>query len=108
MNRRFSGDSIKIYSDENNTGDLDINTDNNTNEHNNYKYPYWDKGRWNLNYFRNKIEDRNIDDANKNDAHQTRPDNLNVIYGKYFVVRFIFDNDKKIKLETINFNANPY
>lgn len=35
-------------------------------------------------------------------------DNRSLIYGKYFVIRFVFDNDNKIKLENINFNVQKY
>ena len=99
LNRRYSGDNLIIYNDETTTGLLDINCDKEINILNNYKYPYWDKGKWNLNYFRNTV------------ATATKPtdsDNQSLIYGKYFVIRFIFNNDRRFKLETIEPNINIY
>lgn len=99
LNRRYSGDNLIIYNDETSTGLLDINCDKEINILNNYKYPYWDKGKWNLNYFRNTV------------ATITKPtdsDNQSIIYGKYFVIRFIFNNKTRFKLETIEPNINVY
>ena len=74
-----------------------INVDNLPNQHNNYKYPWYDKGCWNLNYFRNYIE-------------RKESDNQSLIYGKYIVASFIFNNDtqKRIKLENVTFNLSKY
>lgn len=105
LNRRFSGDSLEIYTDETSTGELDINTDNNTNKFNNYAYPYFEKGKWNLNYFRNKIKDKPTTEEKEN---RTYSDNHSIIYGKYFGIRFIFNNDKKIKFDTLDININAY
>ena len=120
LDRRFSGDALRIYSDETDSGDLDISVDKaNINALTNYKYPYFYKGYWNLNYFRNKIldtvtesevknslgNDAVADDINK---HFVRSDNRSLIYGKYIVVRFIFNNDKPIKLDGVDINTNPY
>ena len=105
LNRRFSGDSLEIYTDETSTGELDINTDNNTNKFNNYAYPYFEKGKWNLNYFRNKIKDKPTTEEKEN---RTYSDNHSLIYGKYFGIRFIFNNDKKIKFDTLDININAY
>lgn len=93
LNRRYSGDNLIVYNDETSTGLLDINTDKNEiNKLNNYKYPYWDKGKWNLNYFRNTIA---------TNTKPTNSDKQSLIFGKYFVIRFIFNNDCKFKLETV-------
>lgn len=99
LNKRFSGDKLLVYSNETNTGELNINCDDGHNKLNNYKYPFFDKGQWNLNYFRNTI---------KTDTKPTDSDNQSLIYGKYFVVRFIFNNDRRFKLETIEPNINIY
>lgn len=99
LNRRYSGDLLNIYSDETKTENLDININNKINDLNNYKYPYWDKGKWNLNYFRN-----NVGTTTK----PTDSDNQSLIYGKYFVIRFIFDNKTRFKLETVEPNINIY
>lgn len=37
-----------------------------------------------------------------------RSDNRSLIYGKYIVARFIFNNDKKIKLQNVTFITNNY
>ena len=37
-----------------------------------------------------------------------RSDNRSLIYGKYIVARFIFNNDKKIKLQNVTFITNTY
>ena len=33
---------------------------------------------------------------------------LIVVYGKYIVVRFIFNNDVNVKLEGVDINTNKY
>lgn len=99
LNKRFSGDKLYIYTDETCTGELNINCDDGHNKLNDYKYPYWDKGKWNFNYFRNTI------------ATTTKPTNSDmqsVIYGKYFVIRFIFNNNRRFKLESIDSKVNIY
>ena len=99
LNRRYSGDKLLIYSDETITGELNINCDDGHNEFNNYKYPYWDKGKWNLNYFRNNV---------CTNTKPTTSDTQSLIYGKYFVIRFIFNNNRRFKLEAIEVNTNVY
>lgn len=99
LGRRYSGDKMIVYNSECTTDELDINTDNNTNVLNNYKYPYWSKGQWNFNYFRN-----NIGTGTK----PTLSDMNSVIYGKYFVIRFIFNYDIRFKLERLTIDTNPY
>ena len=146
LNRRFSGDIIRIYTDETDSGDLDVNvnpdklnavspyTDSNTNTLvNPYTLPYFEKGKWNLNYFRNAITSASslkelcntlgiiapdIEDANYEtdvaalntavNQRIVRSDNKSLIYGKYFVVRFVFKNDRKIKLDTVDIATNQY
>lgn len=99
LGRRYSGDRMIVYNSECNTDVLDINTDNNTNVLNNYKYPYWAKGQWNFNYFRNNIGTNTV---------PTLSDLNSVLYGKYFVIRFIFNYDIRFKLETLTVDTNPY
>ena len=99
LNRRFSGDKLYIYTDETCTEELNVNCDDGHNKLNDYKYPYWNKGKWNFNYFRNTI------------ATATKPtnsDNQSVIYGKYFVIRFIFNNNRRFKLESVELKINIY
>lgn len=141
LNRRFSGNAIEIYSDECYTGTLDITQKEIINKLEEIKVPYWNKGCWNLNYFRNKIttpvtgeelatlseipyynkntrqteiahvnldklKSANLYNATTNKAAPS--DNRSLISGKYFVVRFIFNNDKKFKLDELSFNVNKY
>lgn len=100
LNRRYSGYRFKVYNEENNTGILDIET-HDTKKYNSvslnpraYKYPYWDRGKWNFDYIRNSI------------AYNKPSDESAILYGKYFVARFIFDNSVKYKFESINFITN--
>ena len=120
LDRRFSGDALRIYSDETDSGDLNINVEaENINMLNGYKYPYFEKGYWNLNYFRNKILSAITDDEVKKslgkdtiinpvNKQMARSDNRSLIYGKYIVVRFIFGNDKKVKLDGVDIRTNEY
>ena len=139
LNRRYSGDVLNIYTDETGSGDLDIHIDlADLNKPSAYKYPYFEKGRWNLNYFRNlintviynkqraeaAISELPPTDLETYNSHGipvpvttpttdvekriVRSDNKSLIYGKYFVVRFIFKNDKRVKLDTVNIATNPY
>ena len=96
-NKKYSGYQCIIYTDSTYSGLLDINTANLKNQFNNYKYPYFDKGKWNFNYFRNYVERPNADLRS-------------LIYGKYIVIRFIFNNDSgiKFKLEDVDFKVRSY
>ena len=61
------------------------------------KYPFYNQGTWNFNYFRNILNA-------KNHRNPLSGDNNSLIEGKYFVVRFVFDTD--FKLETLYLNIN--
>lgn len=127
----YSGDIIRIYSDSNDTGNLDISTPDKVNQDGNYTTPYYDKGVWNFNYIRNYISkdlelkeilDRfNIDEAayNKLDDNKKAKiismatnagDERNLVYGRYFVVRFIFTNVDNIpfRFEDLVVNYSKY
>ncbi len=130
LNRRFSGNSIILYTDETYSGAIDINDHNKTNYLNEYKLPSFQKGYWSFNYFRNDVsrviengtfiavyynsstkryETREISDKELEQRFKDNPsDNKSLIYGKYIVARFIFDNDKRIKFEDVTFITNPY
>lgn len=130
LNRRFSGNSIILYSDETYSGAIDINDTGNTNVFNAYKLPTFQKGHWEFNYFRNdtsKLLDNGsfkalVFDSNKNDYElkeitdeniksnydKIHSDNKSLIYGRYIVARFIFNNDKRIKFEGVTFITNNY
>lgn len=125
LNREYPGTKLRIYTDTTNTDLfelLDSNGnpkiannesafDNNNNVNtNSYQYPRYNCGIWSLNYFRD-ISHRN-DDFNYN----TKVPLLNrrepyqedsLIYGKYFVLRFIFNN-KNFKLENVMLKMNDY
>lgn len=150
---KYSGDVLRIYTDSTDSGilDIDINSLDKANKGENlnkeyetplndlsnaYKYPYYDKGIWNLNYFRNLINNNErtsalIQKAKEiilkkegltiNDLSQEQldkleelahnfvySDQLSLIYGKYIVLRFIFYNDVPIKFENVIANLNRY
>ena len=126
---------MQIYSDICNTGLLDINVGPKVNLMNNYKYPYYDSGIWNFNYFRNRIgtalTDSELQDiSNKLDTNVAilkrgiitvtdsggnivyrYSDYRQLVYGRYFVIRFIFnpdDNNKHIKFENVEVSIRRY
>lgn len=135
--------SILIYSDAVDSGRLILSEDNfKTNETiatnpNAYKYPYYEKGVWNYNYFRNKVSSPveesdlikifnslGITDENKQNklkseifSYKNKDDNKvyyrasdveSLIYGKYFVIRFIYTGDKKLKFDNLDINLTQY
>lgn len=120
LDRRFSGNELKIYTDETDSGDLNISLDKaDINLLNGYKYPYFEKGYWNLSYFRNKILVEVTDDEVKKSLGKdtvstvenklkSRSDNKSLIYGKYIVVRFIFNNNNNVKLDGVDIRTNEY
>ena len=95
----FSVDKIQIYSDTCKTKLEDVS---NKDFHNNaersllqHKYPSFNNGIWSYNYFRNVLTDKN---------NTNLSDDKSLIYGKYFVVRFVFNHDNNFKIENVNFN----
>lgn len=129
LNRRFSGNSIILYSDETYTGAIDINDNGDTNAFNAYKLPTFQKGHWEFNYFRNDVnklldngkfvaivyntkthayERKEITDENIKSEYNKLDDSKSLIYGRYIVARFIFDNDRRIKFEEVTFITNNY
>lgn len=129
LNRDYSGEELIIYTDQVNSGLLKINIDS-RNANNEYKLPYYEKGKWNFNFFRGVVDadiekqvniiDRDIknieDDSIEDNRIVERKDKTRFIYddtntlihGKYFIVRFIFSNNKIFKLENVNVNINKY
>ena len=80
---------------------------------NTYKYPWYDKGVWHFNYF------RAIPNGKENPTDSTKDiynnpidgsDNRTLLYGKYIIVRFIFNltGDKAFKFDNINVNLSRY
>lgn len=68
-----------------------------------YKGFKYDKGTWNINYFRNS--NNNSDIYKYNDVES---DNKSLIYGKFFILNFSFITDKPIKLEEVFINSEKY
>lgn len=121
------------------SNDTDENNRNNFNHYDDYKFAKFDKGSWNFNYFRNGFNIGNTElsetelvracnyiyynpSTKQNEVHVIteedlkksplyKSDNRSLIYGKYIVTRFIFNNDDaahRFKLENITFNIQPY
>lgn len=64
-----------------------------------YQYPRFNQGFWTFNYFRNILNSKE-----HNSMSSYMSDNNSLIEGKYFVTRFVFDDD--FKFETISLNYN--
>lgn len=121
------------------SNDTDENNRDTFNHYNDYKFAKFDKGSWNFNYFRNGFNRGNTElsetelvracnyiyynpSTKQNEVHVIteedlkksplyKSDNRSLIYGKYIVTRFIFNNDDaahRFKLENITFNIQPY
>lgn len=121
------------------SNDTDENNRNTFNHYDDYKFAKFDKGSWNFNYFRNGFNRDNTElsetelvracnyiyynpSTKQNEVHVIteeelkksplyKSDNRSLIYGKYIVTRFIFNNDDaahRFKLENITFNIQPY
>lgn len=121
------------------SNDTDENNRDTFNHYDDYKFAKFDKGSWNFNYFRNGFNRGNAElsetelvracnyiyynpSTKQNEVHAIteedlkksplyKSDNRSLIYGKYIVTRFIFNNDDaahRFKLENITFNIQPY
>lgn len=91
----YSGDIIRIKSEECDTGDLLVYINNpkeTINSVRNPNKPYRELGKWNFNYIRNRISTKPISD------------NASMVYGNWFIVNFTFNNteNKCIELESLN------
>lgn len=62
-----------------------------------YQYPFFNQGIWTYNYFRNILN-------SKGNTTSYSGDNNSLIEGKYFVVRFMFDDNFKFETLTLNYN----
>ena len=101
-NSNISGvETIRIYTDSCDTKDINIYQEDANNINDSYKLPYYDKGVWNFNYFRDLLH---------NKASMKDSDNTSLMYGRFFVVRFIFRNDtvSKFRFEDVNVFTNIY
>lgn len=127
---------LVVYSDSVDSGHLQLthtilNDVANVNNPNAYKYPYYNKGVWNLSYFRNNITTEVTDEELETLAEQyginvetlkkvykvidrngepvyRKSDLRSLIYGKYFVVRFIFFPNDILKFDNLVFNIQKY
>lgn len=121
------------------SNDTDENNKDSFNHYDDYKFAKFDKGSWNFNYFRNGFNGGNNElskdelaracnyiyynpSTKQNEVHTIteedlkksplyKSDNRSLIYGKYIVTRFIFNNDDaahRFKLENITFNIQKY
>lgn len=121
------------------SNDTDKNNKDSFNHYDDYKFAKFDKGSWNFNYFRNGFNGGNNElskdelaracnyiyynpSTKQNEVHTIteedlknsplyKSDNRSLIYGKYIVTRFIFNNDDaahRFKLENITFNIQQY
>ena len=68
-----------------------------------YKGIKYDKGNWNINYFRDNQNIRDVYNYNNVES-----DNLSLIYGKFFILNFNFINEKPIKFEEVFINSEKY
>lgn len=106
---QYPGEKILFYSEISETDYQDLKdkannqslTNNNKVTENSYKYPWYEKGKWNYNYFRNILDDTDV-------VTKFYSDSKSLIYGKYIVVRLVLKSTIKFKLENINFNVNRY
>ena len=85
----YAADYITVYSELCNTGRLKIDTTNNLNSPDNYMTPYWRFGNWHFNALRNRLKD------------EISADEKSRIFGNWFVVKFEFDTNEKIEIESL-------
>ena len=93
----YSGERMRIYNNEVDTGwlDIKIDTNNDKNKFMNYTKPYWHLGNWNFNYLRNQI------------SKQLGNDFMSKLYGNYFIISIIFgDSNEKVEFESLGYNIN--
>jgi hypothetical protein len=88
----YSGDYLRVYNDQINTGVIDISIDSEEakNVFGNYKKPYWEFGNWNFSYLRNNIQNY----KNYGDAFS-----MSRLFGNFFVVQFTFSNKDYLEVE---------
>lgn len=107
-NRENPINSIQIITDNcksNTVRNTDVTDPTSPNGYKGFKY---DRGSWNVNYFRNTLDTTNIyhyPDSPRA-AYPPTSDNYSLIYGKYFIININFINDKVIKIENIFVKTN--
>lgn len=108
---RYKGDALRIYSDSCMTDKLDISFRSNDErlrlsdepfsfrpKPNSYTQVRYNLGKWTFNYFRN-ILNRKVNPV----TPRTLAQDDTLIYGKYFVARFIFSRNINFKFEDVSF-----
>lgn len=113
-----SGNIIRIYSEFCDTGNINIDkncdntnvnvellnssnyTNGNYNKFNDYLKPYFRLGNWHFNGFKDKIT-KYLDPNDTTTVNETSE-----IYGNWFVVSFIFNKNKIIEIESIDYKIN--
>lgn len=103
----YKGEVLRLYSDSVKTPAIDISdktNDKSIQQVSSYDRPRYNLGKWTFNYFRNILN---------RDEDPTHPrvfggqDTL--LYGKYFVARFIFNRTTNFKIEDVTFEiSNDY
>lgn len=86
----YASNSLQIYSEHCDTGVINIDTSKNLNSPDNYMTPYWRFGNWHFNAIRNKVTDDKL-----------VADEKSRIFGNWFVVKFEFDTNDKVEIETL-------
>ena len=96
LKQPYSGDTLRVFNTEVDTGLLNILVDNESYDTKknksimNYKKPWWELGNWNFNYLRDKKQ-----------GNVRFPSRL---YGNYFVIRFILKDDyRRIEFESLEY-----
>ena len=107
----YKGEALRIYSDSVKTPAIDIahETHDRSNDYSiqqvtSYDRPRYNLGKWTFNYFRNILN---------RDEDPTHPrvfgEQDTLLYGKYFVARFIFNRTTNFKIEDVTFEiSNDY
>lgn len=110
----YKGEVLRIYSDSVKTPAIDIahethDTHDRSNDYSiqqvaSYDRPRYNLGKWTFNYFRNILN---------RDEDPTHPrvfgEQDTLLYGKYFVARFIFNRNTNFKIEDVTFEiSNDY
>lgn len=92
----FSGQTLRVYNDLIDTGELNILIDDEQSKNifGEYKKPYWDLGNWNFSYLRNAKDGQQLAEL------------MSRLYGNYFIISFTLNNKietNKIEFEDINY-----
>ena len=91
----YSGEFIRVYNNEIDTGLLDIKIDVEPikGSFRDYRKPYWNLGNWNFNYLRNNI------------SNKLNSDFMSRLYGNYFIISIIFGGtNERFEFESLGYN----